>query len=126
MSIGGFCIINYLVKCLGVMAFSALVALASTISPSDLIALLVSCILFGSQLLLNMIFPPASFLPLLNSVQMCGDFQVVQIGGISMPLLAERAIIQGGILLVLLGLMLVADVVASRDWKKGAVPCWRP
>lgn len=126
VSIGGFCIINYLVKCLGVMAFSALVALASTISPSDLIALLVSCILFGSQLLLNMIFPPASFLPLLNSVQMCGDFQVVQIGGTSMPLLAERAIIQGGILLVLLGLMLVADVVASRDWKKGAVPCWRP
>lgn len=106
VTIGGYLGINYAAKWLGAWVFTSLVLLASALSGSDIAALVASGVLFVGELLLGQIAPLASFLPLLNSIELSTSFDL---WNASFPQLALQAMVQGGIALVCTALVCAVD-----------------
>ena len=118
VTIGEYLGINYAAKWLGAWVFASLVLLASALSGSDVASLVVSSGLFVIEIFIGQAVPLASFLPLLNSIELNVDFNL---WNASVPQFALQTIVQAGIALVCICLACAADSLRyGRIPKEGA------
>lgn len=86
INIGTYVVINYLMKFLGACSFTTLTLISSILLRSNILSFMGSIVTLILEIILNSIFPVASFLPLLKSMDICSVIEWHNLFGLHIPL----------------------------------------
>lgn len=114
VDIGSYVLINYLLKLIGMWFFTALVLLCSVRFKSNMLAFGGSVGVLIGGILVNAFVPLASFIPLLNSINIFSRFDVIDVCGVCVPQYLWQTVFVIILCIVCILLVYVFDAIGNK------------